>query len=69
MELAIYNVRGQRVRTLAQGVQAAGRYQIVWDGRSDTGAALASGVYLSRLASAQGGTSAAAGADKIERGK
>ena len=54
VELAIYNVRGQRVRTLVQGVQAAGRYQIVWDGRNDTGAGLASGVYLSRLASTQG---------------
>ena len=54
VELAIYNVRGQRVRTLVQGVQAAGRYQIVWDGRNDTGAGLASGVYLSRLTSTQG---------------
>ena len=53
VELAIYNVRGQRVRTLVQGVQAAGRYQIAWNGRSDSGAALASGVYLYRLASGQ----------------
>ena len=53
MELAIYNVWGQRARTLVQGVRAAGRYQIVWNGRSDSGAALASGVYLYRLASAQ----------------
>lgn len=54
MELAIYNVRGQRIRTLMQGVQAAGRYQIAWDRRNASGAALASGVYLSRLSSAQG---------------
>ena len=54
VELAIYNVRGQRVRTLVQDVQAAGRYQVAWNGRSDSGAALASGVYLYRLASAQG---------------
>ena len=54
VELAIYNVRGQRVRTLVQSVQAAGRYQIVWNGRSDSGAALSSGVYLYRLANAQG---------------
>ena len=54
VELAIYNVGGQRVRTLVQGEQAAGRYQIVWDGRNDTGAGLASGVYLSRLTSTQG---------------
>ncbi len=53
VELAIYNVREQRVRTLVQGVQAAGRYQIAWDGRSDSGAVLASGVYLYRLASEQ----------------
>ena len=54
VELAIYNVMGQRVRTLVQGMQAAGRYQLAWDGRSDSGSSLASGVYLSRLVSAQG---------------
>ena len=54
VELAIYNVGGQRIRTLVQGVQEMGRYQTVWDGRSDNGAALASGVYLSRLSSPQG---------------
>ena len=53
VELAIYNVRGQRLRTLIQGVQAAGRYQIAWNGHSDSGGPLASGVYLYRLASAQ----------------
>ena len=51
VELAIYNVRGQRMRTLVQGVQTAGRYQIAWNGRSDSGEALTSGVYLYRLAS------------------
>ena len=54
VELAIYNVMGQRVRTLVQGEQTAGRHQIAWDGRSDSGSSLASGVYLSRLASPQG---------------
>ena len=54
VELAIYNVMGQRVRTLVQGMQAAGRYQLAWDGRSDHGTTLASGVYLSRLVSTQG---------------
>ena len=54
VELAIYNVGGQRIRTLVRDVQEMGRYQTVWDGRSDNGAALASGVYLSRLSSPQG---------------
>ena len=54
VELAIYNVLGQRVRTLVQEVQAAGRYQVVWNGRNDSGVSVASGIYLYRLSSAQG---------------
>jgi len=54
VELAIYNIMGQRVRILVQSVQAAGRYQVVWDGRNDNGVPVASGIYLSRLSSAQG---------------
>ena len=54
VELAIYNVLGQRQRTLVQAVQSAGRYQIAWDGRNDMGAPIASGVYLYRLTSEQG---------------
>ena len=52
MELAIYNVLGQRVRTLVQDIQAAGSYQVSWHGRNDEGAAVASGIYLYRLSSA-----------------
>ncbi len=54
VELAIYNIMGQRVRILVQSVQAAGRYQVVWDGRNDNGVPVASGIYLSRLSSVQG---------------
>ena len=54
VELAIYNIMGQRVRILVQSVQAAGRYQVVWDGRNDNGVRVASGIYLSRLSSVQG---------------
>ena len=54
VELAIYNIMGQRVRTLVQGVQAPDRYQVIWDGRNDNGVSIASGVYLYRLSSAQG---------------
>ena len=54
VELAIYNVLGQRIRTLVQEVQAAGRYQVVWNGRNENGGSVASGIYLYRLSSAQG---------------
>jgi len=49
VELSVYTIAGQQVATLVRGVRAAGRYRITWDGHSDAGAALASGVYLYRL--------------------
>ena len=49
VRLVIYNVLGQPVRTLVDGVQAAGAYQVSWDGRDHSGARVASGVYLYRL--------------------
>ena len=49
VRLAIYNTLGQPVRTLANEFQAAGSYQVSWDARDQRGAAVASGVYLSRL--------------------
>lgn len=49
LELAVYNLAGQRVAMLAHGVRAAGSYAVRWDGRDDAGRSLASGVYLYRL--------------------
>ncbi len=46
VELHIYNVLGQRVRTLFQGVLDGGAYRFNWDGRSDQGYPVVSGVYL-----------------------
>ena len=47
--LAIYNTMGQRVRTFVKGVQVAGHYHVAWDGRDETGQAVATGVYVCRL--------------------
>ena len=49
VELALYNLVGQKVVTLVDGMRAAGSYTVHWDGRDDAGNALASGVYLYRL--------------------
>ncbi len=49
VRLEIYNTLGQPVRTLVDQVQAAGWYQIRWDARDQGGAAVATGVYLTRL--------------------
>ncbi len=47
--LAIYNLRGQLVQTLVSGVMAAGRHNVVWDGRDSRGLRVASGIYVYRL--------------------
>jgi len=47
--LYIYNVLGQRVRTLVDIVQPAGTQSVSWDGRNDAGDRVASGVYLYAL--------------------
>ena len=49
VELAVYNISGQKVATLAQGPYPAGAYTFTWDGRNTHGAELASGVYCYRL--------------------
>jgi len=48
-EIVIYNVLGQRVKTLLREHKPPGRYQAQWDGRGDSGSQVASGVYFCRL--------------------
>ncbi len=48
--LEIYNMLGQKVRTLVDHTQqAADFYSLSWNGRDDNGKALSSGMYLYRL--------------------
>jgi len=49
VSLTVYNVNGQRVRTLVDAVQPAGTYAAVWDGKNDGGRTVATGVYFYRL--------------------
>jgi hypothetical protein len=49
VKLFIYNVLGQRIRTLVAEHQTAGYREIVWDGRNDAGDGVASGIYFYRL--------------------
>ncbi len=47
--LEIFNLLGQKIRTLVNRRQAAGAQQVEWDGKNDVGKLAASGVYLYRL--------------------
>ena len=50
VELTVYNVMGQVVRTLIAEHQSAGRYVVEWDATNDSGHSLSSGMYFYRLA-------------------
>jgi len=60
VSLKIYNLLGQVVRTIASGAEPAGHYRPRWDGRSEGGAVLSSGIYFARLdvSGGQSGTTA-----------
>jgi len=49
LTLDIYDMRGLKVRTLADGHFSAGTHEVDWLGRDNNGHNLASGVYLVRL--------------------
>jgi flagellar hook assembly protein FlgD len=47
--IEIFNILGQRVRTLIDEPRAAGVYEISWDGDDSDGRGVSSGVYLYRF--------------------
>ena len=49
VNLSIYNVAGQLVRTLVDEKQKANEYRIKWDGRDNEGRRVSSGVYFYRI--------------------
>ncbi len=49
VKLAIYNILGQKVKTLAGAPMEAGTHTVTWDGKNETGSTVASGVYFYKL--------------------
>jgi hypothetical protein len=47
--LRIFNILGQEVATLADDIRASGTHQVEWNGRSQSGIGMATGVYFYRL--------------------
>lgn len=60
VDLAVFDVAGRRVRTLARGMFGAGTHERAWDGADDAGRPAGAGLYFFRLA--------AAGATRVVRG-
>jgi hypothetical protein len=49
ISLEIYDIMGNRVKTLVEEYRAAGSYKVIWDGNNDSGEKAASGLYLYKL--------------------
>ena len=49
VSIEIYDILGQRVKTLVSDEMNVGTYSVVWNGRDDAGREVASGVYLYRI--------------------
>ncbi len=48
-EIKIYNIFGQKIRTLVRRQVSKGYYETMWDGKDDEGEIVASGVYFYQL--------------------
>jgi len=47
--IEIYNIKGQRVKTLTNGMYNAGSYRLIWNGEDESGNGVVSGVYFYRM--------------------
>jgi subtilisin family serine protease len=49
VSINVYNVAGRLVRTLVNGSQSPGEYDVVWDGQDSAGRRISAGVYFYRM--------------------
>lgn len=49
VKLEIFNVLGQRVKTLVDNDMAPGKHEMLWNGRNDAGNRVSSGIYFYRI--------------------
>ena len=51
VNISIYNVLGQEIKTLVNGVKEYGYHSVTWNGRDELGREMSSGVYFVRITS------------------
>nr|MBC8415296.1 T9SS type A sorting domain-containing protein [Candidatus Cloacimonadota bacterium] len=49
IDLTVYNLKGQKVRTLYTGITSSGEQSVVWNGKDDDGKHVGSGLYFYKL--------------------
>ncbi|MDD2229209.1 MAG: C25 family cysteine peptidase [Candidatus Cloacimonetes bacterium] len=53
VNMEIYNISGQKVRSLVKGIMPSGTHNIHWNGQDNSGKAVSSGVYFIKMDSAK----------------
>ncbi|MBN1326806.1 MAG: T9SS type A sorting domain-containing protein [Candidatus Cloacimonetes bacterium] len=49
IQLCIYNIKGQKVKTLYSGFAGKGKHVLIWDGKNNDDRTVSSGIYFYRL--------------------
>jgi|GEM_PF-1715659 len=49
VNISIFNMLGEKIRCIVEGIITPGHYSVLWDGKDDYGRQLPSGVYIYRL--------------------
>lgn len=49
VQINVYNLKGQKVRTLVNGIKAAQLHNVTFDGKDDNGKQLSSGIYMYKM--------------------
>ena len=49
VEISIYNIKGQKIKTLSNNEFTEGDYSIIWDGDDESGNSISSGIYFYKL--------------------
>ena len=49
VELSIFNIKGQKIKSITNCVYAAGNYSKIWNGDDEAGKAVSSGIYYYQL--------------------
>jgi hypothetical protein len=53
VKLVIFNIKGQKVKTLVEGSQPSGTYNVTWNGKDENDRSVSSGLYLYKLRSSE----------------
>ncbi len=52
VNICVYNAKGQKIKTLVNTINKAGKHNVVWNGKDEQGRNVASGIYFYRMKTA-----------------